>query len=798
MSGHSISGGGVDRQQSFAGGRAPSAAVRPKLERKLSFLERGAPWFVILGVSVPLIVVGARVAAQADPIGSELRGYTLTGMSLGALAVVVSLMAIGYSVRKRALQERIGGGGGTMMTWLWVHVVMGLWAVLLVLLHAGLGVISLQLSSGKVLLICFTIIAVSGIAWRIAYRVVPLRYAPRIGNYAEADALKRAETQMTEIDKLRAGKGEAFQRAAAILIDAPATAPQAVAEGIAPEELPVLEELRQLAASRKRALERVRLMKQAIKKLQRWRMLHVPLSLLMVPLLVIHVIGGPEVIARSSEVGAVPVGALAGFESHEDCAACHASIVEQWKHSMHHHAMSSPVMIAQNNQFVRSLPKDTPPEVVRVCINCHGPVGTALAEGPFLPLERELYDQDFLMEGIGCTTCHQHTKGRKAGSAGLDEWQEALTIGRRYFGPFSDPAPNAYHRSERISLYDRPEDLCLGCHTVNYDKNGDGKIEKGIDLVLQTTDEEYEEYRALGGTSSCIDCHMPIMRDVTDAADSALLFVDQDYLAPDRVVHDHSFVGVDMPLGVKVDPSHIKKRQALLSRAGELSIDEGSIKLDGNKLTFNIEIENTGCGHNLPSGFAFARQMWLEVVVLDRDDEEVFSSGVLKKFADDLCDSSTMNEPDNPAREHIRGCDQADPQLVNFQQKLYDKVEILKDDRGKRVRNDDGEYVITPQKGAKEAWVQSLDAGVVPRVRPIDAKPILVIPPNETRTFGYRVDAPRLSGGKIKVRMLFRALPPYFLRGLAQGQQRGDGPDLLDLIEDVDVVEMERTEAKIE
>jgi hypothetical protein len=194
-------------------------------------------------------------------------------------------------------------------------------------------------------------------------------------------------------------------------------------------------------------------------------------------------------------------------------------------------------------------------------------------------------------------------------------------------------------------------------------------------------------------------------------------------------------------------------------------------------------------GHNLPSGFAFARQMWLEVRVTGEGGRPLFTSGVLAKASDDLCDAGTLDEADNPARPFVVGCKASDRQLVSYQQKLVDRVEVERDRDGSPKLDARGETRAAAAPGAKEAWLQHLTAGAVPRVRPSDGAVLAPIPPEETRRHGYKVpvgDARRVT---VTVRLLFRSLAPYMLRALATGQGAAEVP-LGPLCENLQVVEM--------
>ena len=115
-----------------------------------------------------------------------------------------------------------------------------------------------------------------------------------------------------------------------------------------------------------------------------------------------------------------------------------------------------------------------------------------------------------------------------------------------------------------------------------------------------------------------------------------------------------------------------------MKSAATLDLPRASIVLRGTTLAFDVTIANSGTGHNVPTGFAFARQMWLEVKVSDGSGA-FFSSGVVANSASDLCDSATLDEPNNPLLPYVKGCDKSDPALVNFQRKLVNRFDIARD-----------------------------------------------------------------------------------------------------------------------
>ena len=782
--------------------------IRATLERQLAPSERPWPWVIIAlvltagAVTLVLLATSGALESVIDKsfLGRELRGYTGGGLAMGALAVLLSLVAMLYSLRKRWLQERMPLGRSTMLAWLWIHVAIGAVALVAAFLHAGVGAISANLSTGKVLLAVFFLLIATGVVWRIVYAAVPSIAAPRIGNYARINNERRAEEQSIEIEKIAAGRSPDVRRLKEWIVEAERPLEQVgqAAATLPPDDRAALAEIHQLAGSRRRALQRMKLQDAYTRLLQRWRVLHVPLTIVFLPLLIWHVVAALELPARLSSVGAVPMQSLSGLHPAGECASCHKAITDQWRTSMHAHALTSPVTVAQHNQLIGGeYAKLASPDPQKICINCHGPVSTAIGEKVALPLGRALYDDALVNEGVGCTTCHQFdgvVPGN--GSMGLSSLQSSYRAGSLFFGEYDDAVGNAFHRSAPTPLFkDHSDALCNACHDVVYDTDGDGKIVKGKDLVLQQTVEEFERWKNVGGKGTCLTCHMPAMANAARIAENASIPFEQDQTAPDREVHDHSFVGVDYPLDevARSDPQK-KARERLLREAGSVKLEDGVLEHDAVK--FAVKITNTGSGHNFPTGLAFARQLWLEVIVKDGSGKTALSSGVLDGPDSDLCDASTMNDPDTSMSKLIKGCDEADPLLVNLQQKLVTRFQIVEDKNGVKQVDDDGDFKVEARDDAKETYIQLVESAPVPRTRPFDKQKLGALRPKEERKFAYRVPLKNAEGAKIEVRLLFRSLPPYMLRALAKDQGPGETP-LGETISNLQIVEVDTAQLSL-
>lgn len=475
---------------------------------------------------------------------------------------------------------------------------------------------------------------------------------------------------------------------------------------------------------------------------------------------------------------------IGGFPSAKKCEKCHQAIYDEWTASMHSHADTSPVTIAQLNQVVaQELIFESDPDPQQLCTNCHSPIPALITGSATLPFEDARYSKAALNEGITCATCHKYdvNKTPVIGYGATTEFQRNFNSGPFMFGPFGDPKDNGFHLSAKSSLLaddDDSDKLCFSCHEVGLDLNKDGDITVGEDFVLQNTVQEYLDYQARGGGGTCVSCHMPARTG--QAADVPG--------APVRQIRSHIFLGVDYPLDeVARGEDRLKSaREELMSHSAQ--IDIVNVDFADNVLHgFDVTIENTGGGHNFPTGFNFMRQAWLEVQVTDPTDRlAVFTSGVLKIESNDLCDLNTLDD-NGILSTIVQGCDNEqdrDDFLVNLQTKLLDDVDIV-----------NGQVLAAA--GASEVWLQLLNGGAVTRTRPIDGKVLAPLKPFEKQSYSYPLGAITIvPGSKIKVRLLFRNLPPYMVRQIGNKQAR-DELQIAPLATSLQVTEVDKREVTL-
>lgn len=485
-------------------------------------------------------------------------------------------------------------------------------------------------------------------------------------------------------------------------------------------------------------------------------------------------------------------------------------------------------------------------------------------------------------DGISCTVCHTQDRpfGELAGAGILNIDGGTRDNYGTVYGPlFRDPNPlpvRVHDIGEGVrGFWDDPiatSIACGACHNVKLDIDGDGltpgfdENDEGDDdgdfqlngneldidddgnlndLVLQTTFDEWQDYVAgfdftIGLTDpevnrplGCIECHMP---SNPDGAEQPVVDKGPGFLpVPDRQFRKHSFIGVDYDLDPKaytklglpasVMNEILAERAALLGSAVTLQVTNEP-QPDGTLLA-TVTVKNNLLGHSFPTGFAFARQFWLEVTATTASGAEVCLVDPLADVGiDSPCGSGVMAD----RRDVVPQCDPVDlaavlgadrfempngnidfaepveaalcdPWLANFQKILTDG-----DPEG------DGIF--------REVAYQSFLADIVKlRQRVVDGtvmKPLQSVrlepdpvtgelAPADTAEIGYVFDTTGLAPGEqvvVTATMRFRHLPPEFIRSLADEQKdltnitpsaRLDDPDAL--IENLVITDMVTAES---
>ncbi len=282
------------------------------------------------------------------------------------------------------------------------------------------------------------------------------------------------------------------------------------------------------------------------------------------------------------------------------CGGCHTDIYEQWQGSMHNNAMED--KLYQGLHALAS--KETNGAIDAFCTVCHTPIGTLSGEVP--PLEGpDISDNS--RDGVQCDFCHT-----VSGSTGIGNASFEFDPSDTKKGPFDD-AISPFHKTQYSELHTKSE-FCGMCHDVNHPING---------VALEATYTEWKNSPYAEQGIQCQDCHMtpgPLVEKPNPGKAATM--------GPERPhIWTHNFVGGNAT--EMADENHQNMAEEQLKAAAALSIAAPSGAAPGGTMQFQVDINNKGAGHYLPTGLTEVRQMWLEVAVTDANGKQVYHSGGL-------------------------------------------------------------------------------------------------------------------------------------------------------------------------
>ena len=235
-----------------------------------------------------------------------------------------------------------------------------------------------------------------------------------------------------------------------------------------------------------------------------------------------------------------------------------------------------------------------------------------------------------------------------------------------------------------------------------------------------------------------------------------------------RRKHLHTFVGVDYHLEPNLpyrDPARLSENAKiqqqnfdnvadLLKIAAAIKIDEAATKrsrINGENFV-HVDVLNLATGHHLPAGFAFAREMWLEVSLSPRDTGGLETFKVFAGGKDGRALRST--EMLDKYGEGRAG------RLKNFQAVLWNGSKGSEIRRGDKLIRRTGETVLQNECVKVLKGKDAVNQGFVDRenfLLPGEIRQLKIKMPS--REFGLT--------RRVRVRLRFRNYPPEFLDQLA-------------------------------
>ncbi len=314
------------------------------------------------------------------------------------------------------------------------------------------------------------------------------------------------------------------------------------------------------------------------------------------------------------------------------CGQCHSRQYKGWKGSMHSNAFKDPIF-----QALWAIgEKATNGRFKNHCSGCHTPIGTINKTVKFDPnkgLHGGFTADPIAEKGVSCDVCHSITGTNFSRTKTMEHGNGSFIIDpsdikRGSLKNASSPA----HKTAYSPLHTSSQ-FCGNCHNIFHPVNNFP--------IERTYDEwKYSIYAQKG--IQCMDCHMVSVETAKRVADelkrpSELRNSDTGGLAAvggpyRKVVHDHQFVGgnavVTSALSGKKNDNYkaaIKRLQSVASL--KMFVEPGKYGLHKLK----VRVTNERAGHNLPTSLTEVRQIWVEVIVTDDQNRELFRSGSMKK-----------------------------------------------------------------------------------------------------------------------------------------------------------------------
>lgn len=265
-----------------------------------------------------------------------------------------------------------------------------------------------------------------------------------------------------------------------------------------------------------------------------------------------------------------------GFTSARECGECHEDIYTSWKGSLHALSLQDPIFDAAYMQALKLGGE----EARQRCLHCHAPM--TMTNGDY-SLEKGV-----TRDGVSCDFCHSvtavHLDGREKPYV-----TEPGMVKRGIIKKAASPV----HETAYSELHGRSE-FCGGCH--NY-------VTPEGAAVLSTYDEWRDGPFARKGIQ-CQDCHMVLSEGNV---------VRPDVKSSRSQIHLHKLIH---------DSDQIRRA---------LSVRIADSQRSGERLVVDVEVENRGSGHMVPTGIPTRRvvlEISLEADAFRRKQERIYQKVV--------------------------------------------------------------------------------------------------------------------------------------------------------------------------
>jgi hypothetical protein len=266
----------------------------------------------------------------------------------------------------------------------------------------------------------------------------------------------------------------------------------------------------------------------------------------------------------------------------EQCRSCHPRHFNEWLGGVHAFTRRD-FILPEGTHAPRDLQHATFED--RNCASCHGGnIDELLGQKPLPHPVRLGHSAE---RTITCTVCHQMTEPLEARAHSPENCDPR--------SPEERLSARSFHKNTKPLGELRRAEFCGPCHEVTA-PNG-LKVERTFSQFLES---DYPQRRM-----DCTTCHMTSYGGTFVPGGA---FREQ--------VHRHDIIGTDIFANPVPAMGSQKERVAeFLSAAASMFVKVPEVVYVGESFEVEVEVVNSGTGHNFPAGFPGERRLWLSVDV---------------------------------------------------------------------------------------------------------------------------------------------------------------------------------------
>jgi len=314
----------------------------------------------------------------------------------------------------------------------------------------------------------------------------------------------------------------------------------------------------------------------------------------------------------------------------ERCGNCHQQITNEWRSSMHARSASDPFF--QKN--VHSLISKKGMSAVRYCGGCHIPI--ALLSGE-ISTGGQMKTGMHIKEGVSCMGCHgiRQTTSLKGVGSYLFEPEEHYLFGdsegniQTEIHDYLIKINPRQHRKDMAREVLSNPTSCATCHEQYIDKdlNNWGWVQ--LQSQYQTwlngpfsthSDKNYASEKAY----RCQDCHFPLVDSTDPSADNMGKHASHRSPAANTAVP--FLLGDQEQLDTVIRFLQDNRITMTLHHKNKIEVNDSTKQA---KVTIQVVIASNKIGHFFPAGTVDINEPWIELIVTDANNKQVYASGLI-------------------------------------------------------------------------------------------------------------------------------------------------------------------------